>query len=72
MDVQKIKIIFEQIVKERGYQSQNKIDKVVESFKSKKGINGPNMWKVLKSVKCKKEEPATAIKNKKGEILGKP
>ena len=68
----KIKMIDEQIKKERGNQFKNKIDKVVEKLRSKNGINGPRMWEVVKRVKRKKVEPATAIKSKDGKILEDP
>ena len=70
--IQKIKMVNEKIEEERGMQFKNKIDKVVERLRSKHGINGPNMWKVVQSVKRKKDEPATAIKDKEGNILEEP
>ena len=57
---------------ERKYQFGNKINKVVDKLRTGKGINGPNMWEVLKKLKKKKEEPAAAIKDEKGHILEEP
>ena len=50
-------------------QYKNKITKVVEDLRSKKGINGPNVWEVLKKVRRKKNNPPTAIRDKKGNLL---
>ena len=68
----KMKMIDEKIQVEQAKQYKNKIETVVESLRSKKGINGPNMWKVVKSLKRKKDEPPTAIKSKEGKILEDP
>ena len=57
------------ITEENNNQFKNKIEKVVGELRSEKGINGPNMWEVLKRVKRKKTEPPTAIKDKEGNIL---
>ena len=64
-----LKAINEQIRIEREKQSHDKLQKVVHKIKCKKGINGPNMWEVLKSIRRRKVETATAIKNKDGIIL---
>lgn len=60
------------IENEAKSQFRNKINKVVEKLRSNKGINGPNMWEVLKKLKRKKEEPASAIKDQEGKILEEP
>ena len=64
-----LKSTIEQIAVERKKQSQDKLQKVVHKIKCKKGINGPNMWEVLKSFRKRKVEKATAIKSKDGVIL---
>ena len=70
--IQRIRIVNEQIAKERKSQFKNKIDKVVHKLKCKRGINGPNMWEVLKSIKGRRAQPATAIKSKEGVVLENP
>ena len=67
-----LKTVNEQIKIERDRQFNEKITKVVHKIKCKKGINGPNMWEVLKSLKRKKAEAATAIKSKEGVVLENP
>ena len=54
---------------ERKSQFRNKISKVVDKLKSNKGINGPNMWEVLRKVKKKKDVPASAVKGKDGKTV---
>ena len=70
--VAQIKEVEKEITQERNEQFRNKINKVVAKLQSSNGINGPNMWEVLKKVKRKKEEPAVAIKSKEGKILEEP
>ena len=67
--IRRVKQIDEQITEENNNQFQNKIEKVVGELRSEKGINGPNMWEVLKRVKRKIAEPPTAIKDEEGKIL---
>ena len=67
-----IKLIDADIEKERKEQFGNKIGKVVGQLRSSKGINGPNMWEVLKKVRRRKAEPPAAIKDKEGNILEDP
>ena len=62
----------EAIEKEKREQFEKKISKVVDKLRSDKGINGPNMWEVLKKVKRRKEEPAVSIKDKEGKLLEEP
>ena len=70
--VARIKLLDEQIDKERRMQFQNKIGKVVDKLRSEKGINGPNMWNVVSKLKRRKPSPPTAIKDKNGKILEDP
>ena len=70
--VARIKLLDEQIDKERRMQFQNKIGKVVDRLRSEKGINGPNMWNVVSKLKRRKPSPPTAIKDKNGKILEDP
>jgi hypothetical protein len=67
-----LKDIEQEIEKERKEQFGNKISKVVDKLRSSKGINGPNMWDVLRKVKKRKEEPAVSIKSKEGQVLEDP
>ena len=67
-----LKTVNESIERERNEQFNNKISKVVHKIKCKKGINGPNMWEVLKAIRKRKPETATAIKSKEGVILEDP
>ena len=70
--VGRIKLLDEQIDKERKQQFQNKIGKVVSKLRTEKGINGPNMWEVVSKLKRRRPSPPTAIKDKKGNILEDP
>ena len=67
-----MKMIDEEIEKERKVQFGNKIGKIVGQLRSSKGINGPNMWDSLKKIKRRKAEPAAAIKDKEGKIIEDP
>ena len=67
-----LKKINEQMKMEREKQFQDKLEKVVHKIKCRKGINGPNMWEVLKWIKKREVENASAIKSKKGEVLEDP
>ena len=69
MLIKEVKMVDEQIKDENNSQFKNKIEKVVEELRSSKGINGPNMWEVLKKVRRKKTEPPTAVRDKEGNIL---
>ena len=69
MLTRQVKEIDRKIQEESNTQYRNKIIKVVEDLRSKKGINGPNVWEVLKKVRRKKNNPPTAIKDKKGHLL---
>ena len=53
-------------------QNKQKLDKVVSRLWGKHGVNIPSMWDIVRSIKRKKEEPATAIKSKEGEIIEEP
>ena len=64
-----LKTINEQLKIEKDRQFHEKITKVVHKLKCKKGINGPNMWEVLKRLRNKKGEPPTTIKSKEGKVL---
>ena len=70
--VGRIKLIDEQIEKEKKIQFRKKIGKVVDKLRSSRGINGPDMWEVMKQLKRRNNTPPSAIKNKKGEILEEP
>ena len=70
--MQKFTIINEKLERERRYQFRNKVDKVVQKLRSKSGVNGPQLWEVVKKVKRKKVEPPTAIKSKDGLLLETP
>ena len=67
-----LKMVNEQIDTEKKNQFKERIDKVVNKLRSKNGINGPNMWEVMKSIRRPKTSAATAIKNKDGRILENP
>ena len=67
-----LKLINQQIKNERNKQFNGKIQKVVHKLKCKKGINGPNMWEVLKWTRRRKVEEATAIKSRDGVVLEDP
>ena len=65
----RIKVIDEQILRENRQQFKNKISKVIDKLRSKNGVNGPNMWEVVRRLKKKKSDYPTAIKDKDGTIL---
>ncbi len=67
--IQRLKILNERIITERRMQFNNKINKVVHKLKCKKGINGPNMWEVIKHIRGRRDQVATAILSKDGEVL---
>ena len=64
--ISRIKRIDEQIKKERDTQFHYKVNKIVDKLKIKNGINGPNMWEVLKSVRKKRVNLQQLSKAKMG------
>ena len=69
MLTKQVKDIDKRIQEESNMQYKNKIMKVVEELRSKNGINGPNVWEVLKRVRRKKNNPPSAIKDREGKLL---
>ena len=67
--IKRVKEISQAIIEESNSQFKNKIKKVVEELRSENGINGPNVWEVLKRVKRKTSSNRTAIKDKDGLLL---
>ena len=69
--IARMKLINEYILEEERTQYRRKIVKVVEKLKSKGGINGANTWELMNQLKGRKEERATSIWGKNGEVLEK-
>ena len=67
--IAKRKEIDEKIKDENRKQFENKIKKVVEKLRCERGVNGANVWEVLKRLRRKNTDPPTAIKDKKGNLL---
>ena len=69
--IARMKLINEYIKEEENDQYKRKINKVVEKLKSKRGINGANTWELMNQLRGRKEEKATSIWAKNGEVLEK-